>query len=179
MSEPSPELNTMRDWVALVVPASVPVILENDPEPTAPRPDIDAAVTTYAIVGFVDDDTATSTPYDETTDTPGSVDPTKVDRHSSEVTYGDLGVEFYGPGSVDYARTLRLSITRPDVIDLLNAAGDYAINKAGPVGDEPILRSATREPHASIQFEVQWVESAVFETEAVETIVTTVDIDEE
>lgn len=175
MSEASPQLSVMRDWVALVCP--IPVIFEDDPEPTAPRPDGTVGVPTYATVGFDDDDTATSTAYEETTDEDAGND--LVNQYRSETTFGSLGVEFYGPGSVDFARTLRLSIARPDVLVLLNAAGDYAINKAGPVSDDPILRSASREPHASISFDVQWVESKIYKTEAVESIVPTVDIEQE
>jgi hypothetical protein len=47
------------------------------------------------------------------------------------------------------------------------------------VSDEPIIRSSTREPSASIQFVVQWVDSEEYATEAVEQVTPTVDIDEE
>jgi hypothetical protein len=158
----------MRSWVVLVT--NLTTIIEDDDEPTAPRPDVDASTTTYATIGFDDDDTATQTPYEVLTDDAGSVDPTKFDQIRSETTRGTLNVEFFGPGSVDYARTLRRSITRQDVLDLLNAAGDYAILKASEVTNDPILRSATREPHASIQFSVEWIESETYEMAAVASI---------
>jgi hypothetical protein len=170
-------MNTMREWIELVLP--IPVIYAGDPEPTAPRLNVATADPTYAAIEIEDDDTSTSTPDRRTTDTAGTVDPLKVIQIASEVSIGTLNVEIYGPGSVDYARTLRRSITRPDVLELLNAAGDYAIAKAGAVNDDPILRDATREPHASVQFEVQWVESDNYETEAVATIETTVEVTEE
>jgi hypothetical protein len=165
MSSP---LALMRSWVVLVTGRDT--IFDGDPEPSAPRPSVDSDVRSYAAIGFEDDDTATQTPYEELTDTPGTVDPTKFNQVRSEATRGTLSVEFYGPGSEDYARTLRRSITRPDVLSLLDAAGDYAIFKAGEVSREPILRSATREPHASIQFGIEWVESEIYETEAVASI---------
>lgn len=177
MSEPSAQMTVFREWLELVLPINV--IYAGDTEPTAPRPNVKTTDPTYAAIEIEDDDTATSTPNRRTTDTAGSVDPLKVIQIASEATRGTLNVEIYGPGAADYARTLRRSITRPDVLELLNAAGDYAIGKAGPVNDDPVLRDATREPHASIQFEVQWVESDNYETEAVATIETTVDIDEE
>lgn len=165
MSEPTA---LMRSWIVLVT--NLDVILDDDPEPGAPRPNVKTGTTSYAAIGFDDDQTATSTPYEDMTDTAGTVDPTKFDMDFSEVTRGTLNVEFYGPGATDYARALRLSITRPDVIDLLNLAGDFAIIKASEVSNEPILRSATREPHASIQFDVEWVESDTFEIEAVASV---------
>ncbi len=175
MSAPSPQMTVYREWLELVLPINV--IYAGDPEPTAPRPNVKTTDPTYAAIEIEDDDTATSTAYEETTneDAGGGL----VNQYRSEATRGTLNVEIYGPGAVDYARALRLSIARPDVLALLAAAGDYAIEKAGPVTDDPILRDATREPHASIQFEVQWVESEIYKTEAVESIVTTVDIDEE
>jgi hypothetical protein len=177
MSEASPQMTVFREWIELVLPINV--IYAGDPEPTAPRPNVDPSVTTYAAIEIEGDETGTSIPERRTTDTPGTVDPTKVDQIASEAPTGTLNVEIYGPGSVDFARTLRLSITRPDVIDLLNNAGDFAIVKAGAVGDDPVLKSATREPDASIQFDVQWVETDTFETEAVNTIETTVEVTEE
>jgi hypothetical protein len=172
-------MTVFREWIELVLPASVPVAYAGDPEPTAPRPNVDDAVTTYVTIEIEDDETGTSIPERRTTDTPGTVDPLKVDQIASEAPTGTLNVEIYGPGSVDFARTLRMSITRPDVIDLLNAAGDFAIVRAGDVSDDPILRDATREPHASIQFDVQWVETDIYETEAVNAIETTVEVTEE
>jgi hypothetical protein len=158
----------MRSWVVLVT--NLDTIIEDDDEPTAPRPNVETGVLTYATIGFDDDDTATQTPYEVLTDTVGTVDPDKFNQIRSETTRGTLNVEFFGPGSVDYARTLRRSITRQDVLDLLNAAGDYAILKASEVTNDPILRSATREPHASIQFSVEWTESETYEMEAVASI---------
>ncbi len=158
----------MRSWVVLVT--NLDVIIDDDPEPTAPKPNVETGVLTYAAIGFDDDNTASSTAVEESTDEVASGDPTKFNVYRSEVTRGTLVVEFFGPGSTDYARTLRLSITRPDVIDLLNLAGDFGIIKAGEVSNEPILQSATREPHASIQFDVEWVESEIFESAAVASI---------
>ena len=174
MSEPKA---LMKSWVELVT--SLKVIYDGDPEPTAPSPLVDASRLSYAAINFTTDESPLSDPAVVTTDTTGSVDPTKVDQIRSHIRRGELDVALYGPGADDYCRALELSMGRYDVVALFEAAGDFAIALASPVSDEPILRSATREPAASIQFTVEWIEEETYEIEAVDTIVTTVDIDDE
>lgn len=166
----------IKSWVELVT--SLKVIYDGDPEPSSPSPNMESGVNTYAAINFTNDESGYGTTYEETSDTAG-VDPDKFVQYRSKTRRGDLDVALYGPGADDYCRALDLSLGRPDVIALLDAAGDFAIDRPEAVSDEPIIRSATREPSASIQFTVQWVDSETYETEAVEEVTVTVDIDEE
>lgn len=174
MSEPKA---LMKSWVELVT--GLTVIYDGDPEPSAPSPLVDSATFTYAAINFTTDESPLSTAVEVLTDTPGTVDPTKYDQIRSLVRRGELDVALYGPGAADYCRALELSIGRQDVFSLLDAAGDFAINLPTAVNDEPILRSATREPAASVQFTIEWIETETYELEAVASIDTTVDVEEE
>lgn len=165
----------IKSWVELVT--SLKVIYDGDPEPSAPSPNMESGVNTYAAINFVSDGSGYGTTYEETSVDAGTG--TKVKQYRSKTRRGDLDVALYGPGADDYCRALDLSLGRPDVIALLDAAGDFAIDAPADVSDEPIIRSATREPAASIQFAVQWVDSEIYETEAVAEVTAAVDIDEE
>lgn len=168
-------LAVMRSWVALVT--GLEVIYDGDDEPTAPRPNVDASTLSYAALNFEEDSSPMSTAFERMTETAGTVDPTKFVQHRSLLRRGLLDVALYGPGADDYCRALNLSMARPDVMLLLDTAGDYAINRPSAVNDEPIIRASTREPSASIQFMIEWVDSETYELEAVETIDTTVNVD--
>lgn len=174
MSEPKA---LIKSWVELIT--GLTVIYDGDPEPSAPSPLVDANTFTYAAINFTTDESPLSTAYEALTDTPGTTDPTKYDQIRSLVRRGELDVALYGPGADDYCRALELSIGRQDVLSLLDASGDFAINLPTAVTDEPILRSATRVPAASIQFTIEWIETETYELEAVATIDTTVDVDAE
>ncbi len=165
----------IKSWVELVT--GLKVIYDGDPEPSAPRPKVESGVLTYAAINFVSDGSGYGTTYELTSD--DAATGTKVNQYRSKTRRADLDVALYGPGADDYCRALDLSLGRPDVMALLDAAGDFAIDTPTEVSDEPIIRSATREPSASIQFTVQFVDSEIYETEAVEEVTVTVDIDEE
>ena len=165
----------IKSWVELVT--SLKVIYDGDPEPSAPSPNMASGVNTYAAINLMDDMSGYGTTYEATTDT--TAPDNKVVQHRSKVRRGQLDVALYGPGADDYCRALDLSLGRGDVLALLTAAGDYAIDAPQPVSDEPIIRSATREPAASIQFTVQWVDAETYDTEAVETVTTTATVTEE
>lgn len=165
----------IKSWVELVT--SLKVIYDGDPEPAAPNPKMSSAVTTYAAIQFVSDASGYGTTYEKTTDEAGAG--TTVKQYRSKTRRADLDVALYGPGAADYCRALDISLGRPDVIALLKAAGDFAIDTPAEVADEPIIRSATREPSASIQFTVQWVDSEIYETEAVEEVTAAVTVTEE
>ncbi len=165
----------IKSWVELVT--SLKVIYDGDDEPTAPSPNMEDGVDTYAAILFTGDSSGYGTTYESTTTT--AAPDNKVVRYRSKVRRGDLDVAIYGPGADDYCRALDLSLGRPDVMALMDAAGDYTIDKPAAVSDEPILRAATREPSASIQFVVQWVDSETYDIEAVAEVTPTVDIDEE
>lgn len=165
----------MKSWVELVT--NLEVIYDGDPEPTAPRPNVDATTFTYAAINFLSDSSPMSTAYEATTDEDAGGN--LVNQYRSLTRRGLLDVALYGPGADDYCRALELSMGRPDVLALLTAAGDYAINLPTEVIDEPILRSATREPAASVQFTIEWIDEEVHETEAVEEVSTTVTVTEE
>ncbi len=165
----------IKSWVELVT--SLKVIYDGDPEPSAPRPKVESGVFTYAAIMFIDDESGYATTYENTSDTVAPDN--KVVMYRSKNRSGQLDVALYGPGADDYCRALDLSLGRPDVNLLLDTAGDFAIDAPQPVTDEPIIRSATREPSASIQFTVKWVDAETYDTEAVEEVSVTVDIDEE
>ena len=165
----------IKSWVELVT--SLKVIFDGDKEPSAPSPNMESDTFTYAAINFISDESGYGTTYEKTTDEAATG--TKVNQYRSKVRRGDLDVALYGPGADDYCRALDLSLGRPDVIALLEDAGDFTIDAPAEVTDEPIIRSATREPSASIQFAVQWVDSEIYETEAVEEVTTTVEITEE
>jgi hypothetical protein len=166
----------IKSWIELVIPGMT-VIYDGDDEPSAPSPNMKDD--TYAAINFISDGSGYGTTYEETSTDPGSVDPLKSKQYRSKTRVGDLDVAFYGPGADDYCRALDLSLGRPDVILLLDTAGDYAIDKPAEVSDEPIIRAATREPSASIQFAIQWVDSEIYEHEAVALVTPTVTVTEE
>jgi hypothetical protein len=165
----------IKSWVELVT--NLKVIYDGDDEPSAPSPNMEGGVNTYAAINFISDGSGYSTTYESTTN---EVEPdNKVTQYRSKTRIADLDVAVYGPGADDYCRALDLSLGRPDVIVLLDTSGDFTIDKPAEVSDEPIIRSGTRVPGASIQFVVQWVDSEEYATEAVEQVTPTVDIDEE
>jgi len=165
----------IKSWIELVTPLKV--IYDGDPEPSAPRANMASGVNTYAAILFTGDGSGYGTAYEETTDEDAGGN--LVNMYRSKVRSGELDVAIYGPGAQDYCRALDLSLGRPDVIALLEAAGDYAIEKPARVSDEPIMRAATREPSASIQFDIQWVDSEIYKTAAVAEVTATAEIDEE
>lgn len=166
-----------RQWIRLVT--NLPVIFADDEEPTAPRRNVDEHVETYVAMLFEEDKSDYADPTEHTSDEPGDTDPTKAKMYRGETTEGQLMVDVYGPGATDYARALRLSRGRPDVLELLAAAGDFAIKRPSAVSDVPQLLDTTREPAASVSFFVQWVETEVFETDYAATVETTVEVTEE
>lgn len=163
----SAPLDLIKSWVELVT--NLRVIYDGDPEPSAPSPNVEDGINTYAAINFLSDGSGYGTTYESTSDVAGTLDPLKVNQYRSKVRIADLDIAVYGPGAADYCRALDLSLGRPDVITLLAEEGDFAIDKPAEVDEEPIIRSATREPDAAIQFVVQWVDSEIYETEAVET----------
>jgi hypothetical protein len=165
----------IKDWVELVT--SLKVIYDGDPEPSAPSPNVEDGVNTYAAINFLSDGSGFGTTYEATTDEDAGGD--KFKQYRSKARIADLDIAVYGPGAADYCRALDLSLGRPDVINLLVDAGDFAIDKPTEVDEEPIIRSATREPDAAVQFVVQWVDSEIYETEAVETFDVDVTVTEE
>jgi hypothetical protein len=165
-------LDLCRQFIELVIPG-LTVIESGDPEPGAPRPDVDEATPSYAAFEIQSDESAWATAYEETTDTPSGA---KVEQLRALPTDGVLAVEFYGPLAGDYARSLRLSHGRADVLMLLEAAGDFAIDNPSGVSDDPVLRSARRELGASVTFGIRWVDSEIYDTEGVDTITTTVSV---
>ncbi len=172
----NPLLDPYREWIELVTPLKV--IYADDVSPTAPRPNVALDTEVYAALKILSDESDMSTANERTTDTPGTVDPTKFDQHRGKTREGLLGVEIYGPGAADYARALELSAGRADVLALLQAAGDFVIVRQGPALTEPLLLGATREPGARITFVIGWVDSEVYEIDGVDTIETTVTVEE-
>ncbi len=168
--------STAKAWVELIT--SLKTIYDGDPEPSAPSPNMASGVNTYAAINIISDDSDYGTAYEELTDTPATGD--KYVQHRSKNRRGVLDVAIYGPGADDYCRALDLSLGRFDVLALFEAAGGgVTIDAPGAVDDEPIIRSATREPSASIQLAIQWVDSETYDTEAVATVSTTETITEE
>jgi hypothetical protein len=163
----SAPLELIKSWVELVT--NLKVIYDGDPEPSAPSPKVEDGVFTYAAINFLSDGSGYGTTYESTSDEVATQDPDKVNQYRSKTRIADLDIALYGQGAADYCRALDLSLGRPDVIELLEDAGDFAIDKPTEVDEEPIIRSATRDPDAAIQFVVQWVDSEIYETEAVET----------
>jgi hypothetical protein len=167
-------LNVYRSWVAQVT--GLQVVLEDEDDPTVPRPNVDDTVQTYALIGWDRDDVDAS-PIEVTTNTDAGAG--LVEQHRTELRTGSLAVDIYGPGATDYVRALRFSITHAATLALLLAAGDYAIRKAGVVLPDPLMRSVTREPHASCVFEVAWTETVIVDVEHADTTEITTSIDEE
>lgn len=167
-------LKVYKDWVAAIT--SLQVVREDEDDPSVPRPNVDTSVDTYAMIGWDSDETDGS-PIEETTDEDAGSNEVKV--YTSDMVEAALAVDIYGPGATDYIRALRVAIYNSTTTALLLAAGDYVIRKAGPVLTEPILRDATREPHASCVFAVAWSETVETATPAAETTVLDVTVDEE
>jgi len=167
-------IDVYQSWIEAIT--SLPVVQEDEDDPTVPRPSVADDVATYVLIGW-DSDDAEATTTEQTTDTPAAGG--KVEYHRTELLTGRLAVDIYGPGSTDYVRALRSSLTHPTTLALLLAAGDYGIRKAGPVLSEPILRSATREPHASAVFDVAWSETTITAVDYADTVETTTSVDEE
>jgi hypothetical protein len=165
-------LDVCRDFIQLVIPG-LKVIFGGDTEPTAPRPNVDPSVFSYAAIEIQSDDTRWATVGERTTDT---VSGDKVEQIRGLPIEGVLAVEFYGDSAEAYARTLRLTTGRADVIRMLDAAGDYAIDTPSQVTRDYVLRSGEREPGASITFAVKWIDSETYDTEGVDTITTTVTV---
>jgi hypothetical protein len=159
MSSP---LDTIRQWFELVT--GLVVIYEDDPEPAAPRPD----ESTYITIGWTTDDSPMATPYEHTSDEDDGASGVKTYR--SLVREAQLGVEIFGPGAMDFGRAIELSVGRPDVLDLFLADPLVpSVQKTGQITDQPVLRSTTREPDATLTFTVGWTDSEVIETTPVET----------
>ncbi len=69
-----------------------------------------------------------------------------------------MPIEFYGPDAYAYARKLTIAIGGPSYINTFSAL-DIALQITGDITDEPVLRSATREPGASMMISVEWTDS--------------------
>jgi len=167
-------IDVYRSWVEAIT--SLTVIYEDEGDPSVPRPNVDASADTYVMIGW-DNDDAPGSPVDETTDEAAADN--KVVRYTTVMAEGSLAVDIYGPGAMDYVRALRMSIYGDTTTALLLAAGDYVIRRAGPILPDPIMRDATREPHASCVFDVAWSEDTEADVEAAETAVATTTVTEE
>lgn len=219
--------NTIRDWVETVL--EIPVINEDQKDPTAPRRNKEDGVDTYAALELDSDRATTSTPFDRLDDeeiatiadenVPGGTTPassikvaslfgfaagvvariitgggtferevTGIDVDNSELDFatddidfdidlgdaieaiglvtrtistvrvGDVPIEFYGPEAVAKARQLELEIGGDSYIETFYNL-PIALMLKSEIGDEPLLRSATREPIASMLLGVQWTDS--------------------
>jgi hypothetical protein len=217
-----------RLWVEEVL--GIPVILEDQDDPSAPRRLKEAAVTNYAAISLDTDGSTQSTPYEHTSNeeiqttaseaVPGGTTPASalpvvstfgflvgskakiitaggdevleiedvtesppiivfaagaidfdiaendlvialgtVTRTRSEVVQGTLAVEIYGNGvaAVELARKLRLARGGNAYRERF-ADQEITIITQGQIVDEPVLRSATREPKAALLFGVRWTE---------------------
>lgn len=80
-----------------------------------------------------------------------------VTRVRSEVVQGTLAVEIYGKDAEQKARKLRLA-RGAQAYMLRFAAQEITLTTQGQIVDEPVLRSATREPQAAMLFGARWVE---------------------
>ena len=168
---PSP-ISILRQWIVNVT--GLQVIFADDDEPAAPRPTANPAVLTYAAIGIDSDQSEYSTAH-QVTEKVGSV----VTQYRSQVRSGTLSVEFYGPGADDYARALDLSRCHQATNDLLATWGDVSLGASSQVADTPRLRSAEREPGASIAIEITWVDTlATVLTQYAESAVSTVDVED-
>lgn len=160
-----------RQVIELVNPG-LEVIYARDDQADAPRPNADESVSAYAAFEIQEDSAYFATANEHTTDTPAAGSKYVQNRYLP--TQGTLAVEFYGPGAWDYAHDLRMAHDRADVLTLLSSLGDYTFDQPGQITDDPVIRSATREPGASITFQIRWMDTETYNTEAVEQITTTV-----
>ena len=147
-------LSIFRQWIEQVT--SLKVIYADDPEPAAPRPNADPTVLSYAAIDIQEDKSAYGTTFERTTN-----EGAHGKKYRSTVRAGLLAVEFYGPGAADYARSLTLMKGAQATRDLLATWGDVAMGAIGSMSDEPVLRSASREPDASMTIEIRWTDSTV------------------
>lgn len=171
MSSP---IAALRQWVETVT--GLTVIYGDDPEPTAPRPNVDPAVSTYAEIGLEPHSSTYSTPYSAIR---GPEDSKPTTRYTSQIRSGLLAVEIFGPGAEDYASALEMSRDHQSTIDLLKVSGDISLGAFGARDEDSVLRSTEREPDVSFTVEVQWSESIEAETdEVVESVEITAQVDD-
>ncbi len=145
-------ISILREWVESVT--SLQVIYADDPEPAAPRPTADGVVQSYAAIGIDSDQSEYSTAH-QVTEESGGV----VTQKRSTLRAGTLAVEFYGADAADYARALDLSRCAQATSDLLKTWGEVSLGASSQVTDTPVLRSAEREPNASITIDITWVDT--------------------
>ncbi len=149
-------------WIRQVT--SLKVIRADDPESAAPRPNADGSTDAYASIKVDRSAPTSSTAYEELVEG----DPAGTyDRHLSQVRDGTLLIELYGPGAEDYAFALDLSRDDPNMITLINSYGDISLGAVSDTADDPILRSAEREPNASLSVNVQWTHAKVLDDQPV------------
>lgn len=216
----------LRLWIEDVL--NIPMILEDQDDPSAPRRNKEAGVTNYGAISLDSDGSLQSDPYEHTSDqeietsaavavaggtTPASslevaatfgfaaeskalikagggdrelvidsvldsppilvfaagaidfdvaVDDVvvavgTVTYTRSEGVQGTLAIEFYGPGAEDLARKLR--VARGGAAYMARFADqEITLTTQGQIVDEPVLRSATREPQAAMLFGARWTE---------------------
>jgi hypothetical protein len=154
-----------RQWVELVLPGHSPVIYLDHPTADAPRPDSDS----YAGIMIEEDSPQQwQTPYHSVEDTGTSTPPAKFPETVEWVREGQLLVMLFGPGSIDGARLLQLSLGRHDVVEFLTTE-EVGIRQGVTVTNAAEILDTTREERASLQFAVSWVDSVTSDVDVIET----------
>lgn len=152
-----PHMLAVRTWVETVLQglsASYEVIFSHQSAPPPARP--------YATVMSLSD-VRTSYPDIVLSDTPGSVDPTKVNNTALSERRFTFTVSIFGDDARAHARQLELSIGDDAVNEIFAAGGVQVLHPIGSTNDQHALRGASWDNFAAVDFVASYVASRVDE----------------
>jgi hypothetical protein len=164
-----------REWIQLALPEITIVIDMDQQTADAPREPVQpyAGITLQA-----SRPSGWATPVEDVpeTDPPRPI-PEKYDHIAGWTREGQLLVMLYGNGSRGRAETLQLSLTRPDVIELLDGLG-VSVQRPETVDNASAILDTSREQRASLVMTVVWYTEITSQVDVVETVDLTLDVQE-
>ncbi len=152
-----PHIIAIGDWVRTTLTdldADYSVFKSHQSAPHPPRP--------YAVISPLSD-VATGTPDIVRTDTPGVVDPTKVQTTAQSDRRMTFTVSIYGDDARAHARQLELSLYDDAADVIFNDGGIEVRHAIGSTDDEHALRGGSWDNFAAVDFEAGFVESRTSE----------------
>lgn len=153
-----------RQWIDLVFPEMSAVIDLDQQTSDAPRPALPYA----GIMLESSRPSGWQTPVEDTPETdPPRPKPEKYDRIAGWTREGQLLIVLYGPGSQIRAEELQLSISSPDVIELLDGL-DVSVQRPELADNTSAILDTSREPRASLTMTVLWYAERTTEIDVIE-----------
>ncbi len=166
-----------RQWIQLILPELSAVIDLDQEEADAPRPPYpDLPYAGIMLEGSRPSGWQTPAEEIPETDPPRPI-PEKYDQLTGWTREGDLLIMLYGEGARERAEKLQLSISAPNVLELLDGLG-VSVQRPTTEDNAAAILDTSREPRASLIMTVLWYSDITTEVDVIETVTYDLDVKE-